>query len=132
MGRSVNNRLRFLKAMGAVIGLLAIVGFGISYLLRPQFVISWPELELEGGRVVVRFEAENRTGEPMARLVRVSILDRKAKRSHGVKLYDSLGEREMTLELAPGETRTYSVDFPRPEREPTLAMVEPVGAKITP
>jgi len=130
MDKSANNH-RLLKAIGAVIGLLAIVGVGISYFLRPEFVVSWPKLETTGDQVVVRFDAENRTAAPMARLVRVSILDKREKRSHGVKLYESLGEREMTLELAPREKRSYEVDFPRPDREPSLAMVEPVGAKIT-
>jgi len=115
---------RLWAGVALVLVLLAGVVFLISYLLRPSFVLSWPEMTESDGVVTVAFTAQNRTSRPLSRSVRVSLIVKQQKRSHGVKMYDIVEEKRVTLELEPGEEKPFSYDFPKPARSPVSPMVE--------
>ncbi len=104
--------------------LLGFAAFLVGYLLSPSFVVSWPEMERKGDVAAVLFEAENRTGDPIERKVRVSIVVHQAERTHGVKIYDTLGEKMVVIALEPHEKKALRYEFKVTDREPTLPMVE--------
>lgn len=123
-GNNGTRAKRLWSGVALVAVLLGAVVFLVSYLLQPSFVLSWPEMTESDGLVTVAFTAQNRTSKPLSRTVRITLVVKQDKRSHGVKMYDIVEEKRVTLVLEPDEEKPFSYEFPKPSRSPVSPMVE--------
>ena len=94
-------------------------------LYPPSFEHSSPQLALHGDTISVEFDTTNHARTPVTKTLSVSIGTVRYGSKQGGPLYTPRDRREISVSLAPSETKHVQCEFPNSTR------IAPNGAEVT-